>query len=293
VARQLPRLPTENILIEPSPRESAPAIGLAAALIAARDPDAVMGSFAADHHIVRAEVFAEAVREAIDVARQGYLVTIGLEPTRPETGYGYIHRGSRLERGAGFSVSEFTEKPSLDRAQRFVDSGEYLWNASMFAWRASVLLDEIARFAPELHRGLLAIAEAWDGPERDDVVARVWPTLPKIAIDYAVMEGAAAAGRVVTIPADLGWHDIGDWHAVGEVVAPDAHGNSILGSARTYLDGASDCVIAGHSGRMVAVVGLNDVVVVDTDDAVLVCARSHAQDVKRIVAELDADDPLR
>lgn len=293
VARQLPDLPAGNLLIEPSPRDSAPAIGLAAAVIAARDPDAIMGSFAADHHIMSNEGFVAAVKQAIEVAGHGYLVTVGLAPTRPETGYGYIHRGAPLPGGAGFAVTEFTEKPSLERAERFVASGEYLWNASMFIWRVSAFLAEMARLAPELHEGLRAIAAAWDTPEREDVLARIWPTLPRIAVDYAVMEGAAAVGRVATIPADIGWHDIGDWHAVGEVVPSDERGNSIMGPARTYLDDVSNSVIVGHGGRAVAVVGLADVVVVDTEDAVLVCARDRAQDVKKLVTELASDDPLR
>jgi mannose-1-phosphate guanylyltransferase len=293
VARQLPQLPEANVLIEPSSRDSAPAIGLAAALIGRRNPDAIMGSFAADHHIADPDRLVVAVREAIAVAERGYLVTVGLTPTRPETGYGYLKLGKELPGAAGFAVDEFAEKPSPDRARQYFESGNYLWNASMFVWRVSAMLAELQRQQPELYEGLMAIAADWDSPRREKTLAKVWPMLPKIAVDYAIMEGAAARGLVATIPADVGWHDVGDWHAVGEILQGDENDNAVLGDVSLCSVKSRGCVVAGSSGRSVSIVGLDGVVVVDTPDALLVCSRESSQDVKQIVGMLGIDDPLR
>jgi len=293
VARQLPQLDVANIVVEPSPRDSAAAIGLAAALIARRDPDAVMGSFAADHHIADLPGFISAVQDAIAIADGDRLVTVGLTPTRAETGYGYLQLGEKLDGGVGMRLRAFIEKPSVELATEYVASGEYLWNASMFVWKVSTMLAELSRQQPRLHEGLLAIAADWDTSRREDTMAAIWPTLPTLAIDYAIMEGAAARGKVATIPADIGWHDIGDWNAVGEIATADQHGNVLLGTAALRTVDARSCVVVGRNGRTVAIVGLNDVVVVDTADAVLVCSRPRSQQVKQIVASLDSNDPLR
>ncbi|NUS72402.1 MAG: mannose-1-phosphate guanylyltransferase [Corynebacteriales bacterium] len=287
VARQLPELAEDHIVIEPAPRDSAPAIGLAAALIARRDPEAVMGSFAADHRVTKTEAFIDAVLTAIDVARNGYLVTIGLTPTRPETGYGYIHQAEPLP-GSGFTVAEFKEKPSLAVAEQYVASGDYLWNASMFVWQVRSVLAELERQSPALYAGVQRIAQAWDTSERDAVLADVWPSLPRISIDYAVMEGAATAGRVATVPADIGWNDVGDWDTLGEILPSDAAGNTIIGRGQVQLTDAHDCVVVPHD-RLVALLGLRNVIVVDTPDAMLVADRSRAQDVKKIVDTLNSD----
>ncbi|MGI8648629.1 MAG: mannose-1-phosphate guanylyltransferase [Acidimicrobiales bacterium] len=294
VARQLPELDAANIIIEPSPRDSAAAIGLAAAIIAERDPEAIMGSFAADHHIADPTGFVAAVRDAACVAADGYLATVGLTPTRPETGYGYLKLGQKLETGIGFAVNEFAEKPTEQRAEKYFASGEYLWNASMFVWRVAAMLAELERQQPQLYAGLRHIAADWETPRRDDTFSQVWPTLPATAIDYAIMEDAAARGRVATVPADIGWHDIGDWNAVGEIAKQDEYGNAVLGdSALVRAIDAQRCVVATFTNRTVALVGLDDVVVVDTPDAVLICSRERSQDVKQVVSQLDRDDPLR
>ncbi len=286
VGRQLPDIPVENILIEPAPKDSAPAIGLAAAIIARRDPDAIMGSFAADHRVCDPTAFIHATRSAIRAAQDGFLVSIGLTPTAPETGYGYIHQGERLESGA-FGVREFKEKPARLVAESYLASGEYLWNASMFVWRVDVVLAELELQAPTLFAGLMEIAAAWDSPERESTMDQVWPTLPKIAIDYAVMEGAAARGRVATVPASIGWTDVGDWHTLGELLPKDDADNAVLS-----LDGQEQQVIAVDTrnsvlvpsvGRALAVIGMDNVVVVDTPDALLVCSRDRAQQVKSVV----------
>ncbi len=299
VARQLPELPADNVLVEPSPRDSCAAIGLAAAIIARRDPQAVMGSFAADHLVSRPERFVEVVRQAIEGARQGHLMTVGITPTHAETGYGYLQCGPELDGGPIRRVDQFTEKPTYEVASSYLQSGHYLWNASMFVWQVDVFLRELARQQPELHAGLAAIAAAWDTPAQEEVLGQLWPTLPKISVDYAVMEGAAAAGLVATVPGAFGWNDVGDFHTLGEVLPGDAANNVVVDPGdgadkpNVLLVDSAGVVVVPHSGRLVSVLGMRDIVVVDTDDAVLVCPRERAQDVKALVEELKGRGDLR
>ncbi|HYN93232.1 MAG TPA: mannose-1-phosphate guanylyltransferase [Pilimelia sp.] len=291
VARQLPELPEENILVEPSPRDSCAAIGLAAAVISRRDPDAIMGSFAADHLIADADGYVEVVRQAALGAAAGHLMTLGITPTRPETGYGYLRCGAPLADGPVRRVEAFTEKPAYDVAVDYVESGRYLWNAGMFLWRVEAFLAELARQQPALHAGLTEIAAAWGTDRQDVVLADLWPTLPRISVDYAVMEGAAAAGLVATVPGDFGWTDVGDFHTVGDMLPADADGNVVLGAAEgekpgVLLDDCRGLVVVPHSGRLIAALGLRDLIVVDTPDVLLLCPRGRAQAVKRLVDEL-------
>lgn len=290
IARQLPDLPDANFLVEPSPRDSAAAIGLATALIHQRDPGAIMGSFHADHLVRDEPLFRETVRLAARAAEAGYLMTIGIAPTAPETGYGYIQQGEPLDTAGAYLVRQFKEKPSREVAVAWLAEGGYLWNSGMFVWRCADLLDELARQQPVLHAGLMQIAAAWDTPQGEEVMATVWPTLPKVPIDIAVMEGAAAAGRVGTVPGHFGWNDIGDWHTLGEVLAAAEGENVVLGGDRSRhlaID-TRNVVIAPSGERLIATLGVRDIVVIDTADAVLVCARDRAQDVRKLVDELKA-----
>lgn len=288
VSRQLLSVPAENIVAEPGPRDSAPAIGLAAALIARRDPDAVMGSFAADHLIADPAAFADVVRTAIATAGDGHLVTVGITPTAPATGYGYIRVGEALSTPGARAVAEFKEKPSAELAASYLESGEYVWNAGMFVWTVRAFLSEVERQLPELHAGLCRIVAAWDGPDRDEVLAAVWSTLPKVSVDHGVMEDAAARGLVATVPGAFGWNDIGDWDTVGTILPADADGNVLVsGSPGALLThDTKGAVVVAAPGKTVAVVGMRDVVVVDTADALLVCPRDRAQQVKSVVDEL-------
>lgn len=291
VARQLPELPEGNILVEPSPRDSCAAIGLAAAVIAQRDPDALMGSFAADHLVADNERFIEVVRQAIAGAADGFLMTVGITPTRPETGYGYLECGSMIDGGPVRRVEEFKEKPGYDVAVSYLQSGHYYWNASMFVWRVDIFLAELARQRPELHAGLMKIAAMWDDPRRAEVLGELWPTLPRISVDYAVMEGAAAVGRVATVPGTFGWNDIGDFDTLGDIVPGDEDGNVVLGDGDrakpgVLLDDCAGLVVVPRSDRLVAALGVRDLIVVDTPDAVLVCPRHRAQEIKRLVDRL-------
>jgi mannose-1-phosphate guanylyltransferase len=290
VSRQL-TLPDDNVLVEPSPRDSCAAIALAAAVIARRDPEAIMGSFASDHLIADNDRFSAVIRQAMVGAEQGLLMTLGITPTRPETGYGYLQCGGPIADGAVLAVEEFKEKPSYDVAESYVKSGNYLWNAGMFVWRVDVFLAELARQQPQLAAGISRIAQAWESTSREDVLGEVWPTLPKISVDYAVMEGAATVGRVATVPGDFGWNDVGDFHTLGEVLAADAAGNVIVGKdiqpkPRVLLRETEGLVVVPNSGRLVAALGIRDLIIVDTPDAVMVCPRDRAQEVKSLVDEL-------
>lgn len=301
VRRQLPMLPPDAVVAEPSPRDSMPAIGLAAAILERRDPEAVLGSFAADHVITETRAFEAAVREAVVLAEQGELVTIGIEPTYAATGFGYIRLGQPLlvdDAEHGRRVEAFVEKPDTATAARYLATGGYRWNAGMFVVKAVTLLELLAVSHPQMVESLRTIAD-----DRGRM-SELWPTLPKIAIDHAVAEPAAAAGRVAVVPADLGWDDIGDFASLAGLVATSrAHpGLRVLTGADGAdgtggVDGSGDVVaidatglVAARSGRTVAVVGLEDIVVVDTPDALLVTSIEHAQDVKQVVQTLVAED---
>lgn len=311
VAAQLPDLPSENIFAEPSPRDSCAAIGLATAVIARRDPEAVVGSFAADHLVADPDRFTAAVRTAAAGAADGWLMTVGMKPTRPETGFGYVQFGEPVGSGEILRVRRFKEKPDYELAAEFVTSGEYLWNASVFVWRAEVFLAELARQQPDLHAGLTRIADAWDTDERSAVLAEVWPGLKKIAVDYAVMEDAAERGRVATVPGDFGWTDVGDFRNLGDLLPADDSGNVVVPAAAPAGTGGPTGPVASTppasgvepvfvdsrgvvavpaGGRLVTVLGMKDVIVVDTPDALLVCARDRAQDVKHLVDQLRSAD---
>jgi mannose-1-phosphate guanylyltransferase len=279
VRRQLPSV--ARVLAEPSPRDSMAAIGLAAAELEREDPDALIGSFAADHLITDEEAFAASVREAAEVASQGWLVTIGIEPTSPATGFGYIRAGEPVPGFASaLAVTEFVEKPDAERAREYVASGEYRWNAGMFIVRATVLLDLLAEQHPDLAQGLRAIAA-----DPSSLEAR-WPGLTRIAIDHAVAEPAAAAGRVAVVPGPFGWEDIGDFASLAALTSPNAKGVRILGDESLVVTSDASGLVVPAAGRTVAVVGLDDVVVVDTGDALLVTSYQRAQDVKAVVDEL-------
>ncbi len=284
VRAQLPMLARDAVVGEPSPRDSMPAIGLAAAILERRDPEAVLGSFAADHVVTDRAAFREAVEQAVVLARGGELVTIGIEPTHPSTGFGYIRLGDPLGvDGAehGCRVREFVEKPDADTARAYVDSGEYRWNAGMFVVGATTLLELLAQNHPEM---VLALRTAAAEPHR---MRELWPSITKIAIDHAVAEPAAAAGRVAVVPASIGWDDVGDFAALGGLVPdhPEHPGLRLIGDPSDVL--ALDATgLVATSGRTVALIGVHDLVVVDTQDAVLITTPDRAQDVKKVVEAL-------
>ncbi len=288
VAEQVPALladaaGAERLLAEPSPRDSMAAIGLAAAVLLERHgDDVVLGSFAADQVIDGAAEFERAVREGVAGARAGYVVTVGIRATGPSTAFGYVRSGEPLGLPGAPTVHHalgFTEKPDEETAAAYLATGEYRWNAGMFIVRARVLLDHLAAQLPALAEGLRTLAAAWDGPDRATVLADVWPTLTKIAIDHAIAEPVAAAGGVAVVPGDFAWDDIGDFASLGGLLASPTLGDDAL----VLRVGAPDALVVPGGGRTVSVVGVPGVVVVDTADAVLVTTRAHAQSVKAAV----------
>ncbi|AMD87523.1 mannose-1-phosphate guanylyltransferase [Actinomyces radicidentis] len=304
VADQLPGVPRENLLTEPLPRDSMAAIGLAAAVIAQRQGrDAVVGSFAADQTIADEAAFETAVRQAAALAREGWVVTIGIEATGPSTAFGYIHAGEPVDvDGApdGRRVLGFTEKPDAETAAAYLATGDYRWNAGMFVARAGVLLDHLAAQKPELAAGIETIAAAWDTPEREEVLAATWPGLERIAIDHAIAEPVAAAGGVATVPAAMGWDDVGGFDALSGLVASrtegPAAGVAVLDgtaeggpAADVEAVGSEGALVASTTGRKVVLLGVPGIVVADTPDALLITTPASGQRVKGVVDRLKAE----
>lgn len=288
VREQLPQLAGGQVLAEPSPRDSMAAIGWAAAVVEAHDPEAVIGSFAADHVIGAQEVFRDTVREAVAVAGADLLVTIGITPTEPATGFGYVRRGGAVGvEGArhSYHVHSFVEKPDRTTAQAYLAAGGYLWNAGMFVVKARILLDLLAQYRPALAAGLRRIAAD------DDQREGIWDGLERISIDHAVAEPAAADGRVAVVMGGFPWDDVGDFQALGDLLPTDpGTGMRVIGNAADVLAQDSSGLVVSRSGRLIAVLGIPDVVVVDTPDAVLVTTREHAQQVKSVVDAVKAAD---
>lgn len=290
VEGQLPELADHNVVLESEPKDSSAAIGLAAAILNHREPGVIIGSFAADHVITDTAGFGRAVTEAVAAADAGYIAIIGITPTNPAVGFGYIHCGERLSiEGApsASAVDTFVEKPNFEVAEQYLAAGDYLWNGGMFIARADVLLAQLGESKPELLAGLTELAEDWDTPERGATVDRVWPQLEKIAIDYSVAEPAAAAGRLAVIPGNFDWDDVGDFASIGKLHSGGGSSNlAILGENARVLSDASSGVVVSHSGRLISLIGVNDIVVVDTPDALLVTTTANAQRVKSVVDAL-------
>jgi mannose-1-phosphate guanylyltransferase len=270
--KELPNIPSENLLFEPAPRNTAPCIGWATRTILARDPDALVAVLPSDQHVADPAGLRATMKHALEVAKVRELATIGIKPTRPDTGFGYIELGDKINETA-FDVSRFVEKPDLARAKEYVASGKYLWNSGMFFFRARAMDEAIRAHLPDLARGL-------DGMHD---VEKVFPTLPSISIDYGVVE-RIPAGRVGVVPGDFGWSDVGSWESAWELGKKDDHGN-VLPDGAVAVDAKNNLA---QSKKMVALVGVNDLVVVETDDAILVLPRSRAQDVRAVVEALKA-----
>jgi mannose-1-phosphate guanylyltransferase len=284
VHAQLPDLVSGNVVKEPSPRESTAAIGLAAALIEARSPGAVVGSFAADHVITDVDSFHQAVREGFEAAGDDRLVTIGMTPTEPSSAFGYVEVGDALALSGAPSArvaTRFVEKPDWTRAKEYVESGRFLWNAGMFIAKAGLVLDLIHRHSPELGASITHLAETLLSGS-GELDPEVWAGLEKIAFDYSVAEPAADQGLMAVIPGTFGWDDVGDFAALARL-----HGGlsdlAILGKNRKVLTDQASGIVVSESDRLVSLIGVSDIVVVDTPDALLVTTKENAQRVKALV----------
>jgi mannose-1-phosphate guanylyltransferase len=289
-ARQLPRLPRERIIGEPCGRDTAPCIGLGAALIRQHDPSAIMAVMPADHVIEPAQEFRRAalVAEHAVQERADALVTFGIAPTFPATGYGYIERGQEASRRQGvpvFHVQSFREKPNEAAARQFLAAGRYFWNSGIFFWRAESILQALAANRPALAEAVMALADAWRTPRRDEALARQYPGLEKISIDFAVMENAIAQGRpVLVVEAPYRWDDVGSWLALERMQPQDADHNTV--SARHCGVKTSSCIIVGETDKLIATVGVKDLIVIQDGDCILVADRSHEGSIKQLVDEL-------
>jgi mannose-1-phosphate guanylyltransferase len=283
VCEQLPDLPPQNVVVEPAGRGTAPAIGLGALHIHRRDPNAVMAVVTADHHIGDAARFRRSLMAAAEVAEREQLVTLGITPTFASTGYGYIRRAEKLDTVDGFDVYRalrFTEKPDTTMAQAFLESGLYSWNSGMFIWKAKTIWAEFERQMPELFAQLSEIENAVDTADEQTVLQRVWMDVHKETIDYGIMERAP---EVAVIPVCIGWNDIGSWQTLMELLEADAEGNVLIGD-HLVLD-THDTLVYSPS-KLVAAIGLKELIIVETDDALLICPRERSQDVRKAVEAL-------
>lgn len=282
---QVPQLSPQNYVVEPCGHGTAPCIGLAALYLRHLDPDAIMAVLTADHFIEKGEVFRQALFAAGRLAGQGRLVTLGIQPSFPATGYGYILRAEELADVGdveAYRVKRFTEKPDLATARKFLATGRYYWNSGMFIWRVTDVMAEFRHQMPELYDQLVEIDAAIGTPQEKEVLERVWQDVENQTIDYGIMEGAR---NVAVIPADIGWSDVGSWATLLDILPGDGEGNVVTGR-HLGVDTKRTLVYSPH--RLVATVGLEDMIVVDAGDALLVCPRDRAQDVKKIVDELNA-----
>ena len=281
-------VPDRNYVIEPAGRGTAPAIALSAIALRRRDPEAIMAVLTADHFIGDAEGFREVLQAARDVAAQDHLVTLGITPSSPSTGYGYIERGQHLMQAndyLAYKVSAFREKPDLLTAKHFFAGGRHSWNSGMFVWKVSRFLDELSRTMPEFNAQLMLIEAALGTPDADRVLREVWTAVKPQTVDYGVMEKAR---DVAVIPAKFGWNDVGSWATLLEILDNDEQGNVIRRAQHVGVD-TSNTLVFGRD-RLVATIGLHDMIVIDTGDAVLVCPKDRAQDVKKIVDRLKQSD---
>jgi mannose-1-phosphate guanylyltransferase len=283
VREQLPELPRKNIIGEPEGHGTLPAIGLGALRIQQMDPNAVMFSLHADHYIERAEEFRLALMDSAQAARRGNLVLLGIQPRHPETGYGYIHRGELIEKVGTqpvYRVAEFMEKPNEEKATRFVANGEYYWNSGIFVWQVATIMNEIAEHQAKLHTQLKKIGRAMGTTRERETMKRVWKEIAVETIDVGILEKSA---HVAVLPIDVGWSDVGSWATLLEILPGNANNNVVVGDHITR-DTQSSLIYSPH--RLIATVGLSDFIVVDTEDAILVCPKSRAQEVKHLVDEL-------
>ena len=302
IRKTMPAFSDGQILGEPVGRDTVNAVGFAAAVLEKLDPDAVFAVLTADQLILPEERFRELMDLAYTLVESDptRLVTFSIKPTYPATGCGYVERGGRIpgfDERASF-VERFVEKPSLERAQAYVESGAFGWNSGMFVWKASTIMDCLRRYKPESYEGLKKIAEAWGTPEQDTVLNEVYPILPKISVDFAIMEPASreqkraqgtpaekTAVKVCTIEADLDWLDVGSWPSYGETLAPDDDGNRVSGEAH-LLRGKKNIVVNDETGHTLALVGCEDMIVVHTEHATLIMPASKAQDLKQLHDQL-------
>jgi mannose-1-phosphate guanylyltransferase len=280
VQEHLPTIPADHILREPMGRNSAPAIAWAAATIAQQDPDAVMAIFSADAVIQNVTALRQTLKLAYELAEQGKLVTIGIKPTHPETGYGYIRYAEQVSEGYGYQAHQaerFVEKPDLETAQRYLDDGHYVWNAGIFIWSVKTILSEFQRHLPAMFESIQAITNTLAQEPADDILKTQWPQLQSISIDYGILEKTE---RLVVIPGDLGWNDVGNWEQYGALYPADDQGIRAYGSHIGL--GSQNVIVYNNTARRIFTIGMEDVIVVEMEDTTVICHKTHVQRVKEL-----------
>jgi mannose-1-phosphate guanylyltransferase len=281
VCQQLPNIPKENILAEPSARNTAPCIGLAAAVINKKYDDAIMIVLPSDHLIKYNDIYIDTLKTAIEAAQiDDNLITIGITPTYPETGYGYIHFEKTETMNSTYEVKRFVEKPSIDKAKEYLISGEYLWNSGMFVWKLSSIMKNFKKLMPSTYEGLMVIQKSIGTENFNRTLQKCFNDFASESIDYGIMEKAE---HIYTIPGNFGWDDVGSWLALGRINKTDENDNIISGTVIT-VDSCNSIIYGGK--KLIATVGIDNIIVVDTDDALLICEKSHAQDIKKVISQL-------
>ena len=286
IAKELPELPAANLFGEPVGRDTANAVGLAAALIDRRDPEAVIGTFTADHMITPSDRFRATIEKAFETA-EAYpdaLVTMGIRPNRPDTNYGYVRRGELVSDGV-FEVEKFTEKPTVTAAMKYLAAGVYYWNSGMFAWRASAILDQLKQHLPQTLAAVTEIAAAWGTDAQQQKIESLYPNLMKISIDFAVMERAE---RVFVVEMDCHWVDVGSWPAIESVIGADGDGNVSACSRVAHL-GSRGTIVVSEDDHLITTIGVDDLVIVHSKDATLICKKRDAQSIKELVDNISRE----
>lgn len=278
----VPEIPEANFIIEPYGRNTAPAVALGLTVIKKRDPEATIAILTADHHITKKEDFRNVLAAAYDMAQDGRIVTLGISPSYPATGFGYIRRGEQIRQINGFDCYKslgFTEKPNLEKALEFLASGEYSWNSGMFIWKAEQAMGEFKRQQPEMYDQFAEIGKAVDTPEFEETLDSAWDNINSISVDFAIMERAE---NIAVIPVDIGWNDIGSWVALFDVLKLDKFGNHFKGKSpdKVNLDTKNTLI---YSEKLTVTIGVENLIIVETPDALLICHKDRTEDVKEVV----------
>jgi mannose-1-phosphate guanylyltransferase len=284
---QAPEIPDKNFLLEPMPRGTASVVGLAATVLSLNDPEAVMAVLGSDHFIGNEPFFRDLLLAAYELAQEDCLVTLGIEPTYPATGFGYIQQGAHLGKYRGieaYRVARFVEKPGLEQARQMLESKDFIWNSGMFVWKAARILAEFKKLMPVLAVSLKDIQEAWNTDDYRAILGEKWSRLRSVTIDYGIMEKADSVA--VLSAAGLMWSDVGSWDSLFDVLESDHDGNIVMGGEHIGLDTHGSLVYVEKEHRLIVTIGVEDLVLVDTGDVLLVCRKDQAQHVRQIVMQL-------
>ncbi len=292
---QLPQLDEDHFIVEPAKRDTAAAIGLETVVAAEGDPDVTIASLGSDHYVEDPEAFTDTLKAADQFLsdKPEYLTAVACEPTRIETGYGHIKKGTNVGDYGGtnvYEVAEFTEKPDYPTAKEYTESGQYLWNANFFVWKSGTVMSQFKELEPEMYDKFEELLQARKDGNFAQVIQTVYPTIKKVAVDYALLEPAAAEGRMAVLPVDMGWSDIGNWSSITDAFPTNDEGNLLVGPTKTPGTENSTIYVKNPERKLVAAIGLDDIAIVDTKDALLVVPKDRSGEVKQLVKDLKDDE---